>query len=452
MINEKMNDFFPYATKTIKSTDAPWMTDHILGRIKARKRVYKRNERSLSWKSHKRETNLLVKNAKRDFYQKFVKLAKETNDPSLYYKAVGRLKVGKQKPPFSLLDLFPGKGPAEVAECAADFFTQVSDRFEPLEPADVPRTDVGGLDFVVTNADVEKRLKECRKPKGLLEGDVWPDMISKWANEISVPLAEVIGTAIKERRWPKVWKNETVSIIPKKPHPETLEETRNISCTPLFSKVFEYFLLKRLQGESKPGKNQYGGIAGSSTNHYLFKAWNAILESLDQEGSACALVSIDFAKAFNTMSHQECLLALKKRGASQMSIDLVASFLTDRKMRFKVADVLSEERPLKGGAPQGTLLGNFLFIITTDELEHRESNGGAAADHGGGIDDHDEEQGATSCSGDDEEEPPACSTPARPVPLHETMGQESSDSEGDSICHFGHFRQMRNRITDTPST
>ena len=48
---------------------------------------------------------------------------------------------------------------------------------------------------------------------------------------------------------------------------------------------------------------------------------------------------------------------------------MVRCFLTDRRMFFKAKDQKSSGRHLRGGAPQGTLLGNFLFIITTDELE-----------------------------------------------------------------------------------
>ena len=48
---------------------------------------------------------------------------------------------------------------------------------------------------------------------------------------------------------------------------------------------------------------------------------------------------------------------------------MVAAFLKNRIMKLKVGDTLSEGRNIRGGSPQGTLLGNFLFIITTDNLE-----------------------------------------------------------------------------------
>ena len=106
-----------------------------------------------------------------------------------------------------------------------------------------------------------------------------------------------------------------------------------------------------------------------STNHYLVCAWDEILRSLDQENSACALISVDFAKAFNTMCHVNCVKRIRDMGASASSTEIIQAFLHDRRMQFKIGSTLSSKRLLKGGAPQGTLLGNFLFILATDNLE-----------------------------------------------------------------------------------
>ena len=110
---------------------------------------------------------------------------------------------------------------------------------------------------------------------------------------------------------------ETVNIIPQKTSSDNLSEMRNISCTPLLAKIIEFFVLKRIRSEITIKSNQFGGIPGCGTDHYLVETWNAIMESLDQESSVCSIVSVDFAKAFNTMSHQACVKELKKKGASK---------------------------------------------------------------------------------------------------------------------------------------
>ena len=167
-----------------------------------------------------------------------------------------------------------------------------------------------------------------------------------------------------------MWKIEYVTPIPKVTSPSSFNELRNISCTTVFSKVLEHFILTRAKNEVMPGPNQFGGLAGSSTNHYLASVWNDIMEAIetgDQE--AVNLISVDFAKAFNKLDHTACIKAFKNKGATNKTVNMIAAFLMNRSMCIRVGEEKSTLREIKGGSPQGTLLGNFLFIITTDDLE-----------------------------------------------------------------------------------
>ena len=85
--------------------------------------------------------------------------------------------------------------------------------------------------------------------------------------------------------------------------------------------------------------------------------------------AATILTSIDYAKAFNRLSFQKCLTSFAKLGASRPVLDLLAAFLSDRSMRVRVQNCWSTPRPVTGGCPQGSILGVFLFNITTDDLE-----------------------------------------------------------------------------------
>ena len=198
----------------------------------------------------------------------------------------------------------------------------------------------------------------------------------------------------------------------------------------------EYFVLEKLKQEVYPGINQFGGLTGCGTNHYLIEAWDYILETLDSEGTAVNLISIDFAKAFNSMSHQACVKSLEDRGASVHMTRLVGSFLTNRQMQFKAGEEMSSKRTLRGGSPQGTLLGNFMFVMTTDQLEKR--NHGSAP---------------TSTPVREGE-----SRPFLPGETQTTSGDESDissrsypqlDSTGDSFVYMRHCRKPFNRLDDT---
>ena len=102
---------------------------------------------------------------------------------------------------------------------------------------------------------------------------------------------------------------------------------------------------------------------------YKRQTWDEILTGLE-DGRACvALTSIDFEKAFNRMEHGACLRALREHGASNMSMKFVRSFLEKRRMTVRIGDEYSSFRQVAGGSPQGSILGNYLFCMTTDRLE-----------------------------------------------------------------------------------
>ena len=69
------------------------------------------------------------------------------------------------------------------------------------------------------------------------------------------------------------------------------------------------------------------------------------------------------------MDHRVCVDALAGMGASTDSLRMVVAFLSERRMRFKVNGALSTPRVVRGGSPQGTKLGNFLFIATINKIE-----------------------------------------------------------------------------------
>ena len=91
-----------------------------------------------------------------------------------------------------------------------------------------------------------------------------------------------------------------------------------------------------------------------------------------EDGASAALTSIDFAKAFNRMSHQACLQALGEHGASNKSLALISAFLFKRTMSVRIGTTFSEPKLINGGSPQGSILGNYLFCMTTDKLGLRE--------------------------------------------------------------------------------
>lgn len=99
----------------------------------------------------------------------------------------------------------------------------------------------------------------------------------------------------------------------------------------------------------------------------LLLIWSEICENCEDYRADTVLTVIDYAKAFNRVSFQKCLAAFKKKGALNAIIRLIATFLTNCSMSVKVGSARLDPRAVNGGCPQGSILGVFLFNVTTDD-------------------------------------------------------------------------------------
>ena len=159
-----MNDCYPEKTTRIKSTDDPWITPAIKRRIRARKRIFQREKRSVYWKNYKKMINKMIKRSKKEYYDLFTNAAKKNNDPALYFKIISRLKDRQAPRPFCVTDLFRNLPIEDGCEEIADFFTKISDKFTPLLGGE--ESNIGSEEALQLNEkEVEERLKNVKNQK-----------------------------------------------------------------------------------------------------------------------------------------------------------------------------------------------------------------------------------------------------------------------------------------------
>lgn len=393
-------------------------------------RCFRKEGRSRRWKTLKANTRGVLRESKTFHLDGIESKSKNGAD---FFRAVARLKHREAPKAWSVMELFPGKTEEFAASAISQFFNKISQEYAPVAAPD-PAITAGFRR--IEPYQISGRLGSMRKPKSKIRGDIDPRLNNTYRDLLALPLAYIFDLVRTTGEWPALWNLEHVVVIPKSSCPSSLGEVRNLSCTPLYSKLLESFLLEDLKKTVKLSDSQYGGLKGCGVDHFLVETWQQILSQLDDNRAGTNILSIDFEKAFNRMDHGHCLRDLAKKGAPPPLVAMINAFLFNRRMTVRVGDALSPPLSVPGGSPQGSLLGNYLFCTTIDSMatvdpQPRSPQQQSAGRRPIGA----EARGQTPVR----MPPPAsASTPARAEP---DLDQASDDDDHDESFHFFRLRR-----------
>ena len=230
VINGLMDKFFPLKEYSIRSTDHPWITDHYRKEVRKRRLEWRRNGRSEKYHRLKKENDVEFKELKLNFYEK--ECQKLTIPGAVPFSALKHINTPNRPKPWNVLDLFPGMDIRAAAEFMADFFNEISGEFKNLEPSDLPKS-YDRVVYEITPERVIERVGKIKKPKSMVPGDIPPRLVSRVMNSLAVPIADIFNATVTTD-WPRLWRREYQTIIPKKNSPSYLNDCRNLSCTNFF--------------------------------------------------------------------------------------------------------------------------------------------------------------------------------------------------------------------------
>ena len=358
-----------YEVKTTKkkSNQPQWINSYVLCLISIRRAIFRREGRSQEWKRIKKKTRRVISKRKKEFNKQ--RREKRLNcDSRTFHKAVKAVISDEKTKHWTPRDMFPDLSAQQVADKCADYFNGISAQYEPLDLNKIPLTHESAP-LRVTAQQVQSEVTKGKKPKARVPGDIFIDVLVKNIKLLAPIIAKIYNRIIETAEWPKAWLTEHVTVIPKGNIPEDPSGCRNISCTNFLSKVLERIILKYAKKEVRTKQNQFGGEKVCSTNHFLAEVIDQITDHIEDPRAAAVLTSIDYSKAFNRLDHNACLVSFANKGASNQLLRLLASFLQGRQMTVRVDDQNSTLRTVNAGAPQGSVLGTYIFNMGTNELE-----------------------------------------------------------------------------------
>ena len=370
----KHNDkYFPVKTVKMTTLDKPWFSPALKLKFNEMQSEFFKNGKTPRWKSLRKIFRSAKKKACQNFNVNFVDELKVTN-PGQFYKMAKRIGAISQETTGELIiECLEGLTPQEQVQKVAESFAAVSNEYEPVDttqlPAYLPSEEPPQLQVY----KVYRKIQSQKKTKSTFPIDIYEGLRKEAAEFLAEPLTEILNTCLKQGKFPEIWKKEEVTPVPKtKPNqkPKKLTDVRKIASTSDYSKIFESFILEFILEDISHNlnKRQFGGKKGTGTEHLIVSLIDRIKQALDDpEKVAVILKSYDWSGAFDRLDPTKVAIKAIKLGIRSSIVKVLIDFMNQRKMQVKMNGFKSTILDLVGGGPQGSILGQLLFIIGSDD-------------------------------------------------------------------------------------
>ena len=237
---------------------------------------------------------------------------------------------------------------------------------------------VGRVDQTFTFCEISmgdlNKIVDKMKPTGSQgEDDISMRIVKDARQELQPHLLLLVNQAIRTKTYPNQLKTTKIVPIEKKGKMTTSADSwRPVNVVPAISKILERVLLQQMLVHLEINKlvkhNHHGAIKGKSTQTIVIELYDKLMENMTK-GDESILILLDQSKAYEIVDHDILIRKLKAIGFKGPAIDLMKSFLSDRKQYVQI-QAMDSEKLLTGpqSVVQGSTVSCILFLIYVLDL------------------------------------------------------------------------------------
>ena len=377
-VRKIMSDHIP-AKKRRAMKDPPWMDGDIRRCIREKKAAWKK------WKETKKEkdrneykkkgaeTKKKIRK-KKNSHEKKVAECRKTN-PKMFYAFINRAKKTRSRiGPLTNNDGDVITDPKEQANILNNQYVSVFTRDDGVVPS-VEAENANGekIEDICVDREVVLRVIDNLKEQSAAGPDgIPPRVIKELRNEIAEPLAILFRESLDTGRIPDDWRDaEVTPIYKKKGKKSEAANYRPVSLTNVTGKLMERIVKEALtdfiEKNDLFSDTQHGFRTGRSVQTNLIEFNNETTKWLD-EGKSFDVLFLDYAKAFDKVSHQRLVVKLEAIGIKGKLLMWLKDWLRGRRQRVKVEGEFSEWVEVLSSVVQGSVLGGTLFDIFINDI------------------------------------------------------------------------------------